>query len=352
MIHIHRSLGTIFEIFDTKTGISVRIEGTHNHLSWREEGPELLDISITNYCERDCEFCYRESNTNGIHMPEELFLSILDQAAEIGVKQIALGGGNPNQHPHFVNFLKAARERNIIPSYTTNGQGMTREIYIATKKYAGAVAVSWYAPYEEAIAVVNQCNNFMIPVNLHFLLSDQNVEEAINFLEKGREFLKKINAIIFLNYKPLGRVTYKGLRENEKVPYLFEKAFSVTECKIGFDSCMISYLTNKQDMVDSDSIDYCEAGRYSAFISEEGFMLPCSFMSQSYCTNTESIALNSIKTIWKNNHRFNMIRHRLGVIDENDRNRSICKDCKEYDFCHGGCPCFDINRCYKGATIE
>lgn len=120
-------------------------------------GPELLDVSITNYCERGCDFCYRGSNKNGKSMSLELYEKILKNAEQTGVFQIAIGGGNPNQHPQFIEILKLTRKYGIIPSYTTNGQGMTKEIYEASKKYAGAVAVSWYSPSDDAKKVIKNC---------------------------------------------------------------------------------------------------------------------------------------------------------------------------------------------------
>ena len=124
---------------------------------WNRRGPELLDISITNYCERNCDFCYRETSSNGTFMPLEQYTKIIAQAETAGVLQVALGGGNPNQHPDFVSILEVTRKHHIIPSYTTNGQGMTDEIYNATKCYCGAMAVSWYEPYSEATQVIKNC---------------------------------------------------------------------------------------------------------------------------------------------------------------------------------------------------
>ena len=50
--------------------------------------------------------------------------TIVEQAKNAGVLQIALGGGNPNQHPQFVEILRLIREAGIVPSYTSNGEGL------------------------------------------------------------------------------------------------------------------------------------------------------------------------------------------------------------------------------------
>ena len=55
-------------LFCRETGFFARIEEEgYPEPFWSEDGPELLDVAITNYCERGCSFCYRQSNRNGKH---------------------------------------------------------------------------------------------------------------------------------------------------------------------------------------------------------------------------------------------------------------------------------------------
>ena len=134
-------------LFSRDTGFFARIEDDgYPEPFWSEEGPELLDVAITNYCEHGCTFCYRQSDRDGNHMPFEDICTVVEQAKNAGVLQIALGGGNPNQHPQFVEILRLIREAGIVPSYTSNGEGLTDEIMTATKKYCGAMALSLYPP--------------------------------------------------------------------------------------------------------------------------------------------------------------------------------------------------------------
>ncbi len=132
-------------MFNQKTGALARIEKKgYREPKYSNHGPELLDISISNWCDKGCSFCYRDSNPSGKSISLKDYENILVQAKECDVFQIALGGGNPNQHPNFIDILKLTREYNIVPSYTTNGRGLTKEILEASKKYCGAVAVSYY----------------------------------------------------------------------------------------------------------------------------------------------------------------------------------------------------------------
>ena len=229
--------------FDRTSGFFIRLGNSGKEPFYNLEGPELLDISITNYCERNCDFCYRASNKFGKHMDFNEYKRLLKQAEKIGVLQIALGGGNPNQHPDFIKFLEETRKHFILPSYTTNGQGMTEDVYLATKKFCGAIAVSWYEPYVDARDVIDKCNEYDIKVNIHFLLNKKTIKEAIRLLSNEKDLLRKINAIIFLNYKPIYTSADLCLIEDDVLLEFFDIITKVEICKIGFDSCMISYLT-------------------------------------------------------------------------------------------------------------
>ena len=144
-------------IFNPRSGFFARVEDDGRpEPFWAEHGPELLDISVTNWCDRGCNFCYRKSDTNGIHMAFEDYEEVVRQAAEMHVfLQVALGGGNPNQHPEFPRMLHATRSKyGIIPNYTTNGRGLSGDVLKATARYCGAVAVSAYPPYSETEVAV------------------------------------------------------------------------------------------------------------------------------------------------------------------------------------------------------
>ena len=45
-------------LFNPDTGFFIRAEEPgHDEPFWSAHGPEMLDISITNWCDRECELC-------------------------------------------------------------------------------------------------------------------------------------------------------------------------------------------------------------------------------------------------------------------------------------------------------
>lgn len=80
--------------------------------------PESLDVKITNKCNLNCAYCHEMSNNDGEHADlEELknVLSVLPSGVEI-----AIGGGNPLQHPDLIDFLRWLKNKGIIANITVN----------------------------------------------------------------------------------------------------------------------------------------------------------------------------------------------------------------------------------------
>lgn len=337
-----------FTAFNTKTGLFIRCEyDGYDEPFWAVSGPELLDISITNWCDKGCRFCYRNSSVNGKMMSIIDYEKIIQQACNVGVLQIAIGGGNPNQHPDFIEIIRLTREKyGIVPSFTTNGRGLTKEVINAAKQYCGAVAVSAYYPFDELRNAVGVLTNNDIKTNIHFLLSSESVVEGIELLSNIPDYLSKINAIIFLSYKPVGNESTEKLilNNSDRFAELFQLiAEKKYPFKIGFDSCSISGITKYMN-INKRYLEACEAGRFSAFISEEMRMYPCSFMVNT-CEGVD-LRKYSLKEVWTDSVLFNKMRDRI-------KNNNCIDKCHLESICKGGCTIFDnINLCNIAVKVQ
>lgn len=317
--------------FNKKTGYFVRAEDNgYPEPLWSMHGPELLDISVTNWCDKGCTFCYRKSTTRGQHMSLDDYKLIMQQAKELDVLQVALGGGNPNQHPEFIEILEATVAAGIVPCYTTNGRGLTNEILKATKKHCGSVAISAYEPYSEFRGHLERLFEYEIKANVHFVTDSQSIDVAISWLRNLPDFLQGINSLIFLNYKPIGRMPNHSLllKDQNKIKEFYKLVSNRKQAlKIGFDSCSISGVVRHLD-VNSAFYEGCDAGRFSAFVDENLRMMPCSFM-----TNTDwygDLRSESMLEIWQNNTYFK--KYRNNILNNG------CTSCAFQKTCMGGCP--------------
>ena len=320
-------------LFNYLTGENITIE-KHSVFA-RDLGPNLLDVSITSRCNKGCDFCYRRSNTVGTDISLENYKLILDNAKQCGVQQIALGGGEPTLHPYLCEILKMTREAGIVPNYSTNGENLTKRILLFSKEYCGALAISIYDDFSKYETLVNETTDLGIKLNLHLILRADRIEEYIHILKHPPIWISKINAIIFLNYKPANgndSLCFKNC-SSDTIKEFFASVAQFDACGVGFDTCSVSFVCNNLP-VDNSLFDFCEAGRKSAYINEKLEVYPCSF----YKYGSDSLKNESLKSIWHKSKIFKNHRDSLKVND---------KKCENKNECCGGCPIYSINQCME-----
>lgn len=262
------------------------------------------------------------------------YKAVIDQAADMGTFQVALGGGNPNQHPDFVEILEYTASKGVVPNYTTNGRGLTDEILNASQKHCGAVAISAYPPYDETSKIIKKLTQNGIKTNVHFILDAVSIDTAIHWLIQPPGFLSGINAIVFLNYKPSGRQVFekKLLRYSTRLEEFFRLATSPQrKLKVGFDACCVSGVFARTN-TSTSMVDACDAGRFSMYVSEDLKVYPCSFQS-GLVTGDQLDNETTLLDIWTKSR--NMKAFRTYFSSER------CGECSHRSACMNGCPLFD-----------
>ena len=337
-------------MFNTKTGFYVRTGIIENGKDTNVDPfmtsfPELLDIGIMGHCIHGKSGlclkagvqCYQSGNT--IHHPNMTLTNFKKIVEECKGKtfQIALGGrGDPDQHEQFEDILKYCQQSNIVPNFTSSGLGFNQHIVDLCKKYCGAVAISWYRS-DYTLKAIQMLINSKVKTNIHYVLSNSSIEEAIALLEQNK-FTKGINAVIFLLHKPVGL----GQSENvlsyydPRLQHFFQLIDSNNyDFKVGFDSCSIPAILNFTSNLSKDFIDTCEGARWSAYITSDMKMLPCSFDNDKQKWSYD-ISNDSIENAW-NSPQFNDFRNHF---------KQSCPNCFKRDLCFGGCPiCPEIVLC-------
>lgn len=301
--------------------------------------PELVDISISNHCSKGCTFCYRDS------LPNKKIMSIEDYEFAIqslnnkkwgNVFQVALGGGEPLEHPDFIEILKISRKYNIVPNFTTNAEHITQQLAREIKSFVGVAAISFTdirsIPNSNAKIFLNEG----IRTNIHFILDKKSVKQGIEILEgHHNKNLKSFNSLVFLTFKPMGRGDDSlNLELNEELRK-FCTLIDNNKCSlsIGFDSCFMPILMHFTN-TPIDYIEPCECAFFSAYIDENLVVKPCSFTSHN--RDSYSLRNNSFYEIWNNRWE----SYRKAQVNNCQR------ECKNSHNCRGGCPYYNqINLC-------
>jgi len=80
------------------------------------EYPESIDIKCTNKCDGGCTWCHERSTIHGIHAKVDDIMCLVDGLPP-GV-EMAIGGGNPLDHPQLPLILTEFRNRGFISNLT------------------------------------------------------------------------------------------------------------------------------------------------------------------------------------------------------------------------------------------
>jgi radical SAM protein with 4Fe4S-binding SPASM domain len=312
-------------------------------------GPEIMDIEIVKggYCSGQCSFCYKCNNlgTEFHYMTLEEMRIILSKLPKT-ITQIAYGITDIVSNRDFWNILRVTKEAGIIPNYTTNGNGVTEHIAALTKQYCGAVAVSLINKETSYSAIKMFTDVGMKQVNIHYMLSDETLEEAFNVVDdmQNRFELKEMNAIVFLSYKHKNQDSpfhaVKNIADYKRlIKYCLER-----KIKFGFDSCSagmaMKALEDEPNFKEiAESIDPCESGLFSLYMDTYGKIYPCSFVEDTnhfICAILDEEVKDFEKDVW---YHPKMVEWRDKLIKSsssciNCKLSSMCRSCPEYETLH------------------
>jgi len=202
-----------------KDNVAIRFQIEDDKPITELEYPEFLDVKITDKCTGKCPFCYMNSLEEGEHY-NDIVNKVQTYFGSMNTNQrpfqIAIGGGNPNEHPDFCALLKLVYDLGITPNYTTNGIGITEEVIEATKKYSGGVAISTHPhlleKWQEAFWLLHDSG--FTNLVLQTIISDQ---ESIDYFAKYFNLYKDyVKYHVLLPYETMGRAEPKEI----DYPYL------------------------------------------------------------------------------------------------------------------------------------
>ena len=205
--------------------------------------PESLDVKITNYCDLGCKYCHENSTIKGEHADLEKLKAVLI-SLPAGV-ELAIGGGNPLDHPSLIEFLIWCQERGLICNITVNQRHLkkhlaTLETLIEEKLIYGLGISIVNNHYREIEYLKTLTNNIVY----HLIAGVNNVSELDSLNSIGN------CKVLILGYKNFGRGVDYYSKEVDKNIELWQKQLPLYLGKfsISFDNLALEQL-NVQSMI-------------------------------------------------------------------------------------------------------
>jgi len=231
------------------------------HLS----APEVVHLCITKRCNRNCEFCYVEKDD--YEPPSDKLKELIDQLTEIGVFQIAVGGGEPFLREDIFEIADYAAKKDILFNVTTNGSLIDDELSRCINENIDHTQLS-FTEYDGAnLDAASKLSRFGFNLLVTPAIASRFKDLLLLLDSYGPD------NILLLEPKPTNPEWYErnsiGKEEKKtiiKTAKLMQKNMAA---KILVDSCFSFELDNTKG---------CMAGRRICYV-DYPYVYPCSFLA-------------------------------------------------------------------------
>ncbi len=242
------------------TGTKVRVSFNDNADPYTKSTvPELIDLKITNFCVKDCPYCYQASSFDGKHASMDNIHKVIWDLSKIGVFEVALGGGEPTRHPLFSDIVRLLWKEGIIVNFTTNDLKWTEDVGIVktVREHVSrfGISVRYARDMRDAFAMVP--TELHHKIYFHYVIGTGSLKDVLD--------CPNTQSIILLGFKTNGRGgSYKTYSpENDWIETITkERPYS----EIGIDTALANQYKDKvKTDFDKFLVQYDE-GKFSMYI--------------------------------------------------------------------------------------
>lgn len=165
--------------------------------------PTLLSIDLSNYCTKQCSFCYNHSNREGnvLWTPDEV-ISFAKDCVRNGVKAVSLGGGEPFEYDGVFQIIDELYKVCYL-SITSNGLPLERPeiwsqltIHKPDKIHLTIHKPDNSAEVERVCSQIKKINETGIKPGLNLLVGADKIESAKAVFQQMIQFLNPDQIIL------------------------------------------------------------------------------------------------------------------------------------------------------------
>jgi len=295
--------------------------------------PESIHVEITEKCPLSCPMCYKTSTCS--ELPIELLLDIIRQAGDMGVFQIALGGGEPLVYPELLTAIGEIASYKMASSITTSGAGLTctrveeltqaglNHIQISLNGSSGAIHSTSRDRFDSGLEALNILQKSDVSYGVNWVARMDNIDDFPQMTRLAKAY--NVGNINILRYKPSLSEDYntvalsaektlllaRYIKYEKGVRIKVDSAFSNLRCKLNGRTSFMSG---------------CGAGRRFLAVGACGAYMPCSHVNMKERPVEHP---NHLYHVWHHSENLAMFRNLARNIS------APCSDCVYLHGCYG-----------------
>ncbi|WP_323766781.1 pyrroloquinoline quinone biosynthesis protein PqqE [Antarctobacter sp.] len=309
--------------------------------------PIAMLAELTHRCPLSCPYCSNplELTLQDRELSTDIWIDVFRQAADLGVLQLHLSGGEPASRRDLVDLVTAAREAGLYTNLITSGIGLTqkrlRELDAAgldhiqlslqgTDAEMADEIGGYRGGFKRKMQVAEWIGEIGFPLTLNAVLHRRNLHQLPRALEMAEEMGARrieVATVQFHGWAMRNRDALMPTREQAR-----EATTLVAQARARLKGRLV---------IDYVPADYHEDypkrcmggwGTTGLNITPEGRVLPCHAAETIPHLTFESVTEQSLRDIWYDSAAFNAYRG-------TDWMQEPCLSCdrKLVDF--GGCRC-------------
>jgi PqqA peptide cyclase len=308
--------------------------------------PLALIAELTHRCPLHCVYCSNplEMQSRPNELSTEIWSRVFKEAAEAGVLQADLTGGEPLARTDILDLVRAARTAGLYVNLITSGLPMD-EAKLAAIVEAGldhiqlsfqgareeiANEVSGTPSHEQKLRVLEWLKRHCIAVTLNFVIHRRNIdqlEEMLALAESSSATRVEFANVQYYGWAFANRENLLPTREqlNHSVDFL-KRQQERLKGKIRIEFVVPDYYAKYPKP--------CMGGwgRKLMLITPSGDALPCHAAQVIPGLSFENVKVKSLREIWEHSAAFQKFRGEAWM-------REPCKTCERREQDFGGCRC-------------
>lgn len=301
--------------------------------------PLVAHLGLTLACNYACSHCYSSS---GQRMKDELtreeLLALVNQLHDAGVCKLVLGGGEPFLRRELPEVVRAADRLGIDTYVHTNASVLKPGILAALRDCPPAgLAVSLEGSDAQLNDSVRGPGTFAMTLkglamlrkdyppgfNISITIGPHNVHDAAAMVELAAREEAKV--LLLRPAYPAGEATKKTELFCDRDT--FTKAVHAAKARAAELGVVVDAPDPTSPGIPSFEGFGCVAARVVLGISPNGAVTPCLNLPKTF--ETGNVRDSSIGELWRSGRSFVSVRAQQPT--------DLCRSCKHYDTCRGGC---------------
>ncbi len=309
--------------------------------------PIAMLAELTHRCPLSCPYCSNPLHLTTVRqeLTTEAWIDIFVQAAQLGVLQLHLSGGEPASRRDLVELTEAAQSAGLYTNLITSGIGLTKErlraldaagldhIQLSVQSVKASLADkigNYSGGFDRKMKVVDWIQELGFPLTLNAVMHRHNLDDLSLTIEFAQTIGARRIEIACVQFQGWALRNRKALQPTldqvNAAKDIVKDAASRLRGKLAIDFVPPDYF--------SDFPKACMGGWGSTGINinPDGTVLPCHAAQTIPHLTFENVKEKSLAEIWSKGQAFNMYR---GV----DWLPPLCQACERRNIDFGGCRC-------------